>query len=122
MSENAQIIDFFGHLSHAMADKCQFVGPVISPDTCSTNFMPMIHDIVKSIERDSNDFPQKINDFTAKIQEAREAVQKLPGIDNSEAEQLKQLELLRKQFTLKSELLQKYKNKCNIENFQPKHE
>ncbi|XP_064636643.1 mediator of RNA polymerase II transcription subunit 9-like [Lineus longissimus] len=79
------------------------------------SFLPLIYDIVKSIEKDSHEVPQKISDLKARFQKGREYIEKLPGIDHNCEEQLQQLEILRKQFTNKTELLQKYKNQCKFE-------
>ncbi|XP_074648448.1 mediator of RNA polymerase II transcription subunit 9-like [Tubulanus polymorphus] len=81
------------------------------------NFLPLIYDIIRSIEKDSqsHDVPTKLAELKSKLQKSREAVEKLPGIDLNKTEQLKQLHILQQQFINKTELLQKYKNKCNIE-------
>ena len=50
------------------------------------------------------------------MQRARELVDKLPGIDHNRDEQVKQLDILRRQFATKTDLLTKYKNKCDFDN------
>ena len=67
-----------------------------------------------SIEKDSHDVTQKINDLKVKLQKGREQVDRLPGIDYSKDDQVKHMEILRKQLVSKTELLKKYKNMCNF--------
>jgi len=83
------------------------------------NFIPAIHDIVKTVVRDPQDpaaknkesleASQKIQELNKKIESAREAVKKLPGIDLTKEEQAAQLKALKKQLTLKQDLIVKYK-------------
>ena len=85
-----------------------------------TDFLPIIHEIIKTIERDPQDASsknkesleasQKIQDLAKKIETAREQVKKLPGIDHTKEEQAAQLKALKKQLELKQQLIQKYKN------------
>ena len=85
-----------------------------------TDFVPIIHEIIKCIEKDPQDASaknkesleasQKIQDLGKKIESAREQVKKLPGIDHTKEEQAAQLKALKKQLVLKQELIQKYKN------------
>jgi len=82
-------------------------------------FLPAIHDIIKTIEKDPQDAAtknkeaidasQKIQDLNKKIEVARELVKKLPGVDFTKEEQAAQLKALKKQLQLKQELIQKYK-------------
>jgi len=92
----------------------------LSVNDIDVDFLPAIHEIVKTIERDpqdaasknkeSLDASQKIQDLGKKIELAREQVKKLPGIDHTKEEQAAQLKALKKQLVLKQELIQKYKN------------
>jgi len=92
----------------------------LSVSEIDVDFLPVIHEIVKTIERDpqdassknkeSLDASQKIQDLGKKIELAREQVKKLPGIDHTKEEQAAQLKALKKQLVLKQELIQKYKN------------
>ena len=68
-----------------------------------------------SIEKDSHDVPQKINDLKVKLQRAREQIDRLPGTDYSKVEQERQVEVLQKQLSSKTDLLRKYRNMCNFE-------
>ena len=52
----------------------------------------------------------KVNELQKKLENMREFVDKLPGIDLSKEEQQRQMEVLRQQLITKTELLKKYKN------------
>ena len=67
-----------------------------------------------SIERDSRDVNQKMTDFRNQLLKARECVEKLPGIQYSKEDQLKQIDILQKQLNTKTQLINKYKS---LENF-----
>lgn len=45
-----------------------------------------------------------------KLEKAREFVERMPGIQLSQSEQIKQIDILRNQLTVKTALLEKYKN------------
>ncbi|XP_013776110.1 mediator of RNA polymerase II transcription subunit 9-like [Limulus polyphemus] len=96
----------------------------MSEGEVNTDFLPLIYDIIRSIERDSHDgsqkrenydSSQKVQELKQKLQQCRDQIQKLPGIEYSREEQLKRLESLRKQLALKRELLLKYKNMCHFD-------
>lgn len=82
-------------------------------------FLPSIHDIVKTIERDPQDpatknkesleASEKVKELNKKIDRAREDVKKLTGIDFTKEEQAAQLKALRKQLRLKQDLIAKYR-------------
>lgn len=52
----------------------------------------------------------KVNELQKKFQQMREQIESLPGIDLSREEQLRQMEVLRQQLAIKTELLRKYKD------------
>ena len=52
----------------------------------------------------------KVNELQKKFQAMREQIEKMPGIDLSRDEQLRQMEVLRQQLTIKTELLRKYRD------------
>lgn len=91
---------------------------VVSVADIDAEFLPAIHDIIKTIEKDPQDAAtknkdgleasQKIQDLNKKIEAARDLVKKLPGIDFTKEEQAAQLKALKKQLLLKQELIQKY--------------
>ena len=63
-----------------------------------------------SIERDSRDVNQKMLDFRNQLLKARECVEKMPGIQYSRHDQLKQIDILQQQLTTKTQLIHKYKS------------
>ncbi|KAM8724061.1 mediator of RNA polymerase II transcription subunit 9 [Acanthopagrus latus] len=79
-------------------------------DDCS--LLPLVHDIIKCMDKDSQDVHQELAKLKAKIQEAREQISNMPGIESSPAEQQQQLATLREQVRTKNQLLQKYKSLC----------
>lgn len=82
------------------------------------DFLSIVYDIIKSVEKDNNEEKTKISsegahkvlELQKKIDHARELVKKLPGIELNKEEQLKQIDLLRKQLRLKRDLLNKYRS------------
>ncbi|KAI1886484.1 hypothetical protein AGOR_G00196220 [Albula goreensis] len=80
-------------------------------EDCS--LLPLVHDIIKcSMDKDSQEVHQELNKLKTKIQEAREQISAMPGIELSPAEQQQQLQTLREQVRTKNQLLQKYKGLC----------
>ncbi|GAB6032630.1 hypothetical protein CHUAL_011509 [Chamberlinius hualienensis] len=96
----------------------------VKAENIETDFLPLIYDIIRSIEketadasqklRDSHDTYQKIMDLKMKLQQCRAQINKLNGIDYSKDDQLKRLDALRKQLVMKRELLLKYRNMCHF--------
>ncbi|KAK3924308.1 Mediator of RNA polymerase II transcription subunit 9 [Frankliniella fusca] len=94
-------------------------------DDVDVEFLPLIYEIIRSLEkdphdnaqksRDSQDTTQKILELQRKLEKSREQIRKLPGIEYNTEEQLKQLDVLRNQLRLKRELLHKYRNMCSFE-------
>ncbi|XP_073685014.1 mediator of RNA polymerase II transcription subunit 9 [Garra rufa] len=76
------------------------------------SFLPIIHDIIKCMDKDSPDVHQELNKLKTKIQEAREQISAMPGIDMSPELQESKLRTLRDQVRTKNQLLQKYKSLC----------
>lgn len=64
------------------------------------------------MDKDSQDVHQELAKLKAKIQEAREQISNMPGIDSSPVDQQQQLATLREQVSTKNQLLQKYKGLC----------
>ncbi|AWP18953.1 putative mediator of RNA polymerase II transcription subunit 9-like [Scophthalmus maximus] len=79
-------------------------------EDCS--LLPLVHDIIKCMDKDSPDVHQELAKLKAKIQEAREQISNMPGVDCSPVEQQQQLATLREQVRTKNQLLQKYKSLC----------
>lgn len=92
----------------------------LTVDDVDVDFLPLIYEIIRSVERDphdsaqkasqSQDTSQKVLELQKKLDLAREQVRRLPGVEYSKEEQLEKLETLRKQLRLKRELLTKYRN------------
>uniref|UniRef100_T1J6Y1 Mediator of RNA polymerase II transcription subunit 9 n=1 Tax=Strigamia maritima TaxID=126957 RepID=T1J6Y1_STRMM len=88
-------------------------------------FLPLIYEIIRSIEKENHDAAQKakdlsnttlkMNELKNKLQQCRESIQRLPGIDYSKEDQVKRFEALRKQLIMKRELLIKYRNFCHFD-------
>lgn len=74
------------------------------------SFLPIIYEIIRSIEKDSHDVHQKITDLKNRLQRGREIVEKMPGIQHTKEDQMKRIDVLRKQLITKCELIKKYKN------------
>ncbi|XP_037113553.1 mediator of RNA polymerase II transcription subunit 9 [Syngnathus acus] len=79
-------------------------------DDCS--LLPLVHDIIKCMDKESPDVHQELSKLKTKIQEAREQISAMPGIESSPVEQQQQLATLREQVRTKNQLLQKYKSLC----------
>ena len=70
-----------------------------------------------SLDKDPHEMTLKVNELMLKLNKAREEVDKFNGIDLSQEEQERQMEVLRKQLITKTELLNKYKHMCNLDIF-----
>uniref|UniRef100_A0AAR2KFG7 Mediator of RNA polymerase II transcription subunit 9 n=1 Tax=Pygocentrus nattereri TaxID=42514 RepID=A0AAR2KFG7_PYGNA len=79
------------------------------------SLLPVVHDIIKCIDKDSADVHQELVKLKSKIQEARDQISSMPGIDVSPAVQQQQLLTLREQVRTKKQLLKKYKSLCMFE-------
>ena len=83
------------------------------------SFLPIVHAIIHTIEKDNQDVSQKNRDsleasqkvaeLAKKIETARAHVYKLPGITDSKQVQLQRLQNLHTQLEMKKELISKYK-------------
>ncbi|XP_030646822.1 mediator of RNA polymerase II transcription subunit 9-like [Chanos chanos] len=82
-------------------------------EDCS--LLPLVHDIIKCMDKDSSDVHQELAKLKAKIQEARDQISSMSGIDTSPAVQQQQLSTLREQVRTKNQLLKKYKSLCMFE-------
>ncbi|CAI9163162.1 unnamed protein product [Rangifer tarandus platyrhynchus] len=86
---------------------------VKAEENCS--FLPLVHSIIKCMDKDSPDVHQDLNTLKTKFQEMRKVVSTMPGIHLSPEQQQQQLQRLREQVRTKNELLQKYKSLCMFE-------
>ncbi|KAI5102961.1 mediator of RNA polymerase II transcription subunit 9 [Silurus meridionalis] len=76
------------------------------------SFLPLIHDIIKCMDKDNQDVHQELNKLRTRIQDTREQIVAMPGIDLSADVQQQKLHTLREQVRTKNQLLQKYKGLC----------
>ncbi|XP_004071468.1 mediator of RNA polymerase II transcription subunit 9 [Oryzias latipes] len=81
-------------------------------ETEDCSLLPLVHDIIKCMDKDSPDVNQELTKLKTKIQETREQISNMSGIDCSPPEQQQQLATLREQVRTKNQLLQKYKGLC----------
>lgn len=65
---------------------------------------------------DSVDSNLKIPELKTKLQQSREQINKLPGIEYTKEEQIRRLEALREQLVQKRQLLLKYKSMCHFDS------
>ncbi|XP_021942262.1 mediator of RNA polymerase II transcription subunit 9 [Zootermopsis nevadensis] len=97
----------------------------LTVDNVDVEFLPLIYEIIRCVERDphdtsqkareSQDTSQKILELQRKLDQARNQIRKLPGVEYSKEEQLQKLETLRKQLQLKKDLLLKYRHMCTFD-------
>ncbi|XP_074055716.1 mediator of RNA polymerase II transcription subunit 9 [Macrotis lagotis] len=79
------------------------------------SFLPLVHDVIKCMDKDSVDMHQELTALKSKFQEMRKVISTMPGINSSPEQQQQQLQSLREQVRTKNELLQKYKSLCMFE-------
>ncbi|XP_062999325.1 mediator of RNA polymerase II transcription subunit 9 [Elgaria multicarinata webbii] len=79
------------------------------------SFLPLVHDIIKCMDKDSQDVHQVLNELRTKFVEMRKLIKTMQGVGVSPEQQQQQLQSLREQVKTKSELLQKYKSLCMFE-------
>ncbi|XP_054849494.1 mediator of RNA polymerase II transcription subunit 9 [Eublepharis macularius] len=89
--------------------------PAQRPDQEDASFLPLVHDIIKCMDKDSQDVHQVLSDLRTKFVEMRKLIKSMQGIGVSPERQQEQLQSLREQVRTKSELLQKYKSLCMFE-------
>jgi mediator of RNA polymerase II transcription subunit 9 len=85
----------------------------------NVDLLPLVHDIVRSLEKDGSDVSQrsrdsleasqKIMELNKKVERVREDIYRLPGIEVNKEEQLAQSRNLVKQLNMKKDLIAKYK-------------
>ncbi|XP_071616665.1 mediator of RNA polymerase II transcription subunit 9 isoform X2 [Heliangelus exortis] len=64
------------------------------------SFLPLVHDIIKCMDKDSQDVHQVLNELKNKFQEMRKLISSMPGISVSPEQQQQQLQNLREQCLL----------------------
>ncbi|XP_015790672.1 mediator of RNA polymerase II transcription subunit 9 [Tetranychus urticae] len=110
--------------------------PNIKLEDIDFEFLPLIYDIIRSIEKELNEgssvgqkaihreqteIPAKMQLLNDKFKKCREQLMKIEGIDITKEQQLKQLENLSKQLDMKRQLLTQYKNFSPIESSSQMH-
>lgn len=88
------------------------VAPWVSEVRREPRFSPSLP---RSMDKDSQDVHQVLNELKTKFQEMRKMISTMPGIGVSPEQQQQQLHNLREQVRTKNELLQKYKSLCMFE-------
>ncbi|KAM9305945.1 mediator of RNA polymerase II transcription subunit 9 [Gastrophryne carolinensis] len=78
-------------------------------------FLPLVHDIIKCMDKDSQDVGQELNELKNKFQAMRKQINNMAGIELTPEQQQQHLQSLRLQVQTKNELLQKYKSLCMFE-------
>lgn len=81
----------------------------------SYSFLPLVHNIIKCMDKDSPDIHHDLSALKIKFQETRKVISTMSGIHLSPEQQQQQLNSLREQVRTKNELLQKYKSLCMFE-------
>ncbi|KAK9873206.1 hypothetical protein WA026_021439 [Henosepilachna vigintioctopunctata] len=91
----------------------------LTAEEFSCEFLPIIYEIIRRVEKDhhdtttktreSHDCSQKVLDLQKRLDQARAQVHLLRGIDYNKEQQLANLDALKIQLKLKQELLQKYR-------------
>ncbi len=94
--------------------------PPIDADDINVDLLVVLHDIVRTVEKDNQDVSQKnrdsleasmkVQDIHRKIEGVREQIYRLPGISRSKEDQLQQLDVLKQQLQMKKKLIAKYKD------------
>jgi len=94
--------------------------PPLDAKEVDVELLPLVHDIIRVLEKDSNDVSQrnrdsvdasqKIIELNKKVEKVREDIYRLPGIEVGKDEQMAQLQNLKKQLQMKKELIAKYKD------------
>lgn len=77
------------------------------------NFLSDVYEVMKCFDKNSAKLNAKITDLKNKFDKARTLLNTMPGIDMSLTEQEQYYENLLKQYLLKNELLNSYKQSCN---------
>jgi len=106
-------------------------GSVVDVKNIDCEFLPIIYEILKRVEKDPTDSSAKnkeslevanrIQELNKKLEKAKEQVRNIRGVDLNPEEQKQQLAALKNQLALKKELIQKYKSFSTVNNFLEAH-
>merc|ERR1711881_460148 len=93
--------------------------PPLDAKEVDVELLPLVHDIIRVLEKDISDVSQrsrdsleasqKIIELNKKVEKVREDIYRLPGIEVSKEEQLAKLQNMKKQLQMKKDLIAKYK-------------
>ena len=73
------------------------------------NILPHVYEVLKSIDNDSPDVSEKMQNLESQFQKAQACIDRLPGTQYSQEEQLRLKAVLQQQLILKTEMLMKFK-------------
>merc|ERR1711862_971873 len=89
--------------------------PPLNAEEVDVELLPLVHDIIRVLEKDCSDVSQrsrdsleasqKILELNKKVEKVREDIYRLPGIEVSKEEQLAKLQSMKKQLKMKKELI-----------------
>ena len=104
---------------HNLEKDCLDLGHCIEAKDVDVELLPIVHDIIRALEKESSDpsqrsrdsmeAQQKIVELNKKVEKVREDIYRLPGIETSKEEQLAKMQNLKQQLKMKKELISKYK-------------
>ncbi|KAI4898395.1 hypothetical protein NFI96_033768 [Prochilodus magdalenae] len=109
-----RVVHYVGSKERLETEPCPNMAsavPVVE-DGEDFSFLPLIHDIIKCMDKENQDVHQELNRLRVRIQEAREQILAMPGIEASPEAQQQRLCTLRDQVRIKNQLLHKYKGLC----------
>ncbi|KAK5645233.1 hypothetical protein RI129_006533 [Pyrocoelia pectoralis] len=102
-----------------VAEQNTEIKKTLTVEELQIEILPVIYEIIRSIERDhhdtsaktreSQDCAQKVLELQKRLDQARVQIRLLPGIEFNKEQQLNHLEALKTQLRLKQELLHKYR-------------
>ena len=104
---------------HNFEKDCLDLDHCIEAKDVDVELLPIVHDIIRALEKESSDpsqrsrdsmeAQQKIVELNKKVEKVREDIYRLPGIETSKEEQLAKMQNLKQQLKMKKELISKYK-------------
>ncbi|KAJ7989869.1 hypothetical protein DPEC_G00308950 [Dallia pectoralis] len=106
-------VQLFGDITPSHTQPSSRQSKKAESDVCS--LFPLIHDIIKGMDKDSQDVHQELAKLKSRIHDARDQIGAMPGIHTSPWEQQQELETLRVHVCMNYQLLQKYKGLCMFE-------
>ena len=118
-SNQISVLSIFGTVLAKFLEDCLDLGHCIEAKDVDVELLPIVHDIIRALEKESSDpsqrsrdsmeAQQKIVELNKKVEKVREDIYRLPGIETSKEEQLAKMQNLKQQLKMKKELISKYK-------------